>query len=186
MKITDFASVGWSGFARVNKKVSDLLMVICLCNYNKQCQKGRLMRSWGQIKRKTSLKTVEIKVLAFLPHINSMTCTSCPRRVIIIIIPRLGEGWDGRILVVSRKHLPSPPKVLKYDSPPLSFAVNFLKSPPSSPFPMKTMWFLPSPPPLPLGPVKSCDFIVIDFLWTRFEIQFFYFILAVFYVSKCK
>ena len=48
------------------------------------------------------------KILAFLPHINSMTCTSFPRRV-IIIIPRLGEGWDGRILVVSRKHLPSPP-----------------------------------------------------------------------------
>ena len=187
MKIAEFATVGWSGFARVNKKVSDLLMVICLCIYNKQCQKGRLMRSWGQMKRKTSLKTVEIKVLAFLPHINSMTCTSCPRRV-IIIIPRLGEGWDGRILVVSRKHLPSPPpRFWNTILPPSHLQLIFLSPSPLFSLPHENMRFLPSPPPsLPLGPVKSCDFIVIDFLWTRFEIQLFYFILAVFYVRKCK
>ena len=185
MKITKFATVGWSGFARINKKVSNLLMVICLCIYSKQCQKSRLMRSWGKMKRKTSLKTVEIKLLAFLPHINSMTCTSCPQRV-IIIIPRLGEGWDWRILVVSRKHLPSPPLGSEIRFSPLSFAINFLKSPPPLlPSPWKPCdSFLP-PPPSPRASQKLW-FYRDWLLWTRFEIQFFYFILAVFYVRKCK
>ena len=165
MKITEFATVGWSGFARVNKKVSDLLMVICLCIYNKQCQKGRLMRSWGQMKRKTSLKTVEIKVLAFLPHINSMTCTSCPRRV-IIIIPRLGEGWDGRILVVSRKHLPSPPpRFWNTILPPSHLQLIFLSPSPlfSLPHENHAIPSFPPPPPFPSGQSKA-----VILLWLTF------------------